>query len=523
MILNLLNSYLTFNFLLIVLYVVFKNIKGVNFREKLRLQYAGLLLALGMVLLQPLFPKHQYIIPALKVWSAQAPQLKLESIKEVTETSFITISSEVSAPRIRTTILFQILGALLTMLLLWGLARVLRELFLLKKLEHDSLLIKQRQRVQVFISDKVNIPFSYFKPGKLVTMLPSALAGDSKDFEVALYHEFQHHRQGDTFWAYPLLLLKNLCILNPFSHLFVNLLHETQEFACDEALLSQAKVDTDSYISCLIKVAQTSVETYSEPVCATGFCFRRQQNILKRRIEKMNDKKCVPTKRSLIRFATFSMVCLLAFSAWASRNLVQDRKITMSEAQELIKSQGDFPLIVNDDVLVQLNKYLGTPEGRTFIKDSLKRKNGFAKILKDKSDAYGTPAELNAIPIVESGFINRTSTGRIKAAGLWMFIPGTARRYGMTVNKTVDERLNVEKETDAAQRYLLANHVLFKDWHLSLLAYNIGEGAVQKGIKKFNTRSAWELVANGVEGDKNYLPSVMAAMIIMRNPELLEN
>jgi membrane-bound lytic murein transglycosylase D len=237
----------------------------------------------------------------------------------------------------------------------------------------------------------------------------------------------------------------------------------------------------------------------------------------------MKSEKCIPTKRSLIRFATFSLVCLLAISAWASRNLVQDRKITMSEAQQLIKSQDDFPLIVNDDVLVQLNKYLGTPEGRTFIKESLKRKTAFADILKEKSKAYGTPDELNAIPIVESGFINRTSTGRIKAAGLWMFIPGTARRYGMIVNKTVDERLNVEKETDAAQRYLLANHVLFKDWHLSLLAYNIGEGAVQKGIKKFNTRNAWELVANGVEGDKNYLPSVMAAMIIMRNPELLQN
>lgn len=175
----------------------------------------------------------------------------------------------------------------------------------------------------------------------------------------------------------------------------------------------------------------------------------------------------------ILKFSTISMICIMVFSARASRD----------EVQELIKRQSDFPLLVNDQVLVQLNKYLATSQGRGFIKDSLNRKKAFAEMLKKKSEVYGTPDELNAIPIVESGFMNTFSRGKIKAAGLWMFIPQTARRYGMRVNKTVDERMNAEKETDAALRYLLANHVLFKDWHLALLAYNIGEGAVQKGIK----------------------------------------
>lgn len=522
MIFNLLNSYLTFNVLLVVLFLFFKAFKGFSFRQQLRLQYISLILTLAVVLLQPLLPKHQYVIPALKVWNAPTQSQSLNHTQSVS-TSFMTVSSDTSALKIDTSVFFQCLGFLMLSMLLWGLFKSWRELWLLRNLEQSSLLFKKRQRVEIYLSDKVQIPFSYFKLGQLVTMLPAAMISHSQDFKASLLHEFQHHRQGDTFWAYPLLLLKHLCVLNPFSHWLVDLIHETQEFACDEALITETKVDAHSYISCLIRVAQTSVDSHSEPVCATGFCFRRQHNILKRRIEKMNAENFVPTRKFLFRFVTMTMICLLAFSAWASRNLVQDRKITMDEAQELIKNQDDFPLIVNDEVLVQLNKYLGTPEGRNFMKDSLKRKNAFAEILEKKSKLYGTPDELNAIPIVESGFVNKSSSGKMNAAGLWMFIPGTARRYGMTVNKSMDERLNVEKETDAAQRYLLANQQLFKDWHLALLAYNIGEGALQKGINKFKTRDAWELLAHGVEGDKNYLPSVMAAMIIMKNPELLKN
>ena len=231
-----------------------------------------------------------------------------------------------------------------------------------------------------------------------------------------------------------------------------------------------------------------------------------------------DSRKSLPVKLIGLIFLGF-----LSFTTWASRNLVQDRKLTMEEAQELVKGQDDFPVIVNEQVLKQLNKYLGTPEGRRFIGEALQRKVAYSEILSAKAKEYGTPELLNAIPVVESGFVNRAKTGHKRPAGIWMFIPPTARRYGMKVNAQIDERLNIEKETDAAHRYLLANQLLFKDWHLALLAYNIGEGALKKAISRYNTRSAWELLDRGIITDKNYLPSVLAAMIIMKNPELLKN
>ncbi|MGZ3818802.1 MAG: transglycosylase SLT domain-containing protein, partial [Bdellovibrio sp.] len=105
-------------------------------------------------------------------------------------------------------------------------------------------------------------------------------------------------------------------------------------------------------------------------------------------------------------------------------------------------------------------------------------------------------------------------------AGLWMFIESTARNYGLRVDSVVDERLNPEILTDAAMRYISANYSRFKDYQLAMMGYNIGENKVQEGINKLGSRDAWYLTRNGYEGDK-YLARVMAAVLIMKNPDLV--
>lgn len=521
--LHLLNSYLTLNILIIFLYVVLKIIVFLNFREKLKLSYLSLASIFVLVLVQPFIPKHEYLVPALKVWNGSNVNEVVAPDSAQSAASFITVNSDTFAPRLETAHLFNGLILMLGLFLCWGLFRIFREAFLLLELEKKSLQFKRRGKISIYVSEKIKVPFSYYRPGHLVSMIPSSLASHPKKFEAALYHEFQHHRQGDTIWVYGLILLKSFCFFNPFTHLLIKLINENQEFACDEVLLGSEKIKSKDYIGCLIQVAETSLDTHSEPVSATGFCFSRQQHILKRRIEQMNNSSFRPSRDKLLRLLVVCLMSLMVFSTWASKNLVQDKKITLEEAQKLVQEQSEFPLVVNAPVLAQLNKYLGTPEGRKFIKDALERKAAFDKVLNEKTRLHGTPVELQAIPIVESGYVNTSTRNRVSAAGLWMFIPGTARRFGMKVDKETDERLNVEKETDAANRYLKTNHLIFNDWHLSLLAYNIGEGTVKKGIEKYKTRDAWKLIASGVEGDKNYLPSVMAAMIIMKNPDLLKD
>ena len=82
--------------------------------------------------------------------------------------------------------------------------------------------------------------------------------------------------------------------------------------------------------------------------------------------------------------------------------------------------------------------------------------------------------------------------------------------------------MDVPLSTDAAIRYLQSNYLRFKDWHLSALAYNMGENAVQRAMDTMKSRDAWTLIRNGHEGDKDYLPRLMAAILIMRNPESVQ-
>ncbi|HUR48018.1 MAG TPA: transglycosylase SLT domain-containing protein, partial [Acidimicrobiales bacterium] len=106
------------------------------------------------------------------------------------------------------------------------------------------------------------------------------------------------------------------------------------------------------------------------------------------------------------------------------------------------------------------------------------------------------------------------------SAGMWQFIPQTARNYGLVVTDAVDQRLDVPLETDAAMRYLGSNRLRFQDWLLALAAYNQGEGVVQWAIGKGGTSDAWSLVEAGYLND--YIVQVTAGAILIGNPDLLD-
>jgi membrane-bound lytic murein transglycosylase D len=103
-----------------------------------------------------------------------------------------------------------------------------------------------------------------------------------------------------------------------------------------------------------------------------------------------------------------------------------------------------------------------------------------------------------------------------------MFIAPTARKFDLRVDSRIDERLDVALETDAAMRMLSGLNAQFGDWGLALLAYNSGSVLVEQGIRETGSRDVWELVCSGYENDPDYVPRVMAAILIMHNPSVLE-
>lgn len=128
------------------------------------------------------------------------------------------------------------------------------------------------------------------------------------------------------------------------------------------------------------------------------------------------------------------------------------------------------------------------------------------------------PAELFYLAMIESGFVTHAKS-RAKAVGIWQFMPGTAKNYGLAVNSNIDERRNWIKSTEAAASYLKDLNNVFGSWYLALASYNAGEYRIVRSIMKGKTRDFWALAEAGLLPVEtlNYVPKFLAAHIVGRD------
>lgn len=133
--------------------------------------------------------------------------------------------------------------------------------------------------------------------------------------------------------------------------------------------------------------------------------------------------------------------------------------------------------------------------------------------------SHQLPISLTRIPLVESSF-NIEAYSKAGAAGLWQFIPSSARMY-MRLNNIVDDRRDPWTSTDAAARHLKDDYRLLNDWPLAITAYNHGRGGISRGLAAVNGTTIVDLIQRhsgnrfGFAG-RNYYAEFLAALDVER-------
>ncbi len=193
---------------------------------------------------------------------------------------------------------------------------------------------------------------------------------------------------------------------------------------------------------------------------------------------------------------------------------------TETVAEDLKSIAHDIDIPLNAKVLSFVQLFSGRLKG--FLEEGLSRSVQYLPMIQSIFRAEGLPLDLAYVPLVESAF-KPSALSRAKARGIWQFMRGTGLENGLRHDWYIDERAEPEKATRAAAQYLKTLHGMFGgDWHLALASYNAGPGRVSRAMKRSGRTDYWKLTATTrflPRETRDYVPLILAAMIIARNPE----
>lgn len=211
-------------------------------------------------------------------------------------------------------------------------------------------------------------------------------------------------------------------------------------------------------------------------------------------------------------------------SNWSSKNYVkQGIDCDMSDVNpyfsdsaymdKLSRIPSIMEMPYNDIVRKFIDQYTGRL--RNSVAYMLGATNFYMPIFEEALDVYDIPQELKYLPIIESA-LNPAAVSRAGASGLWQFMIGTGKAYGLESNSLIDERRDPIKATWAAARYLRDLYTIYQDWNLVIAAYNCGPGNINKAIRRANGHKDYWAIYNFLPKEtRGYVPAFIAANYVM--------
>jgi len=186
-------------------------------------------------------------------------------------------------------------------------------------------------------------------------------------------------------------------------------------------------------------------------------------------------------------------------------------------ALEQAKQNVNFAFTLNPLIQQYINYYQG--RGRSTMENGLRRSGQYMRLARQIFAQEKVPVDVTWLGQVESAWKVKALSWA-SASGLWQFVPATGRTYQLRQNAYLDERNSFEQATRASARYLRDLATRYNgNWELAMAAYNTGAGNVDRAISRAGTANFWMIYPYIAQETRNYVPNILAVILIAKNPE----
>ena len=197
----------------------------------------------------------------------------------------------------------------------------------------------------------------------------------------------------------------------------------------------------------------------------------------------------------------------------------EETHVTDGDLAQLEQAQKNvnFSFTLNPLIQQFINYYQGRNRGT--MENGLRRSGQYMKLARKIFVEEGVPVDITWLGQVESAWKPR-AVSWAAASGLWQFIPSTGRMYGLRQTAYIDERNSFEQATRASARHLKDLAKRYNgNWELAMAAYNTGAGNIDRAIARAGTANFWMIYPYIAQETRNYVPNILAVILIAKNPE----
>ncbi|HEY6953638.1 MAG TPA: lytic transglycosylase domain-containing protein [Flavisolibacter sp.] len=232
-------------------------------------------------------------------------------------------------------------------------------------------------------------------------------------------------------------------------------------------------------------------------------------------------------KLLLLATGLFCLTCLEGYSSGSFSNSGMYANLSDSSIkdQQASDPKDAFKDLFDSESSNNATSFKLNPKAVSFVQDymenegdRLSRMKEWAKPFFDRIDkifsSRNLPVELKYLAVIESD-LKSSATSRVGAAGPWQFMIQTAKDFGLTVSRKVDERRDFNKSTVAAAKYLKDLYNTYNDWLLVIAAYNCGNGPVNSAIRRSGSSNFWDLQYYLPAESRNHVKKFIATHYIM--------